>query len=304
MRILLACALALVGCAERPQSRSSDSGGDSPSKSDTSDSKATDECVVEIGGRCFNYDPREHMAESAVARGKADEPTVLSADVAAGKHVQSRWKRTLRYTNDTALAYARIVVSEEGFSASKRARGALWQVINNVRSHRCDNGRLGHIEPLRRISQCKTASGEIVEVGPTETVARARETHLSAMRRLSPHVTGVYDPKRERQRWTSTLLDNGEPPAAWRQCVAEGRPKGCHGDWRLYRDTWTELRVWASKVVSGRLSAPQPCSSAVVAWGGVMDDHIAKARGLERVDCGLDDARNNRFWAKPRSDAS
>lgn len=305
MRILLACVLVLGGCAESPESRPSDDGGDPP-KSDTSDKSDKDECVVEIGDRCFNYDPRESMGESAYARGNDDDkPDVLPARVAAAKHSASSWKRKLRYTEDPALAYARILVSEEGFFASKRARGAIWQVIDNVRAHHCDNGRLSHIEHLRRISQCETREGETVEVGPEETVEQARETYLSAMRRLSPHVTGVYDPKRDRQRWTSTLLDRDEAPAAWRQCVAEDRPKGCHGDWRLYEDAWTDLRAWATKVTSGRQQPPRPCPGAVIAWGGVMDDRIAKARGLVRIDCGLDDAKNNRFWAKPREgDAS
>lgn len=314
--LLLALFAGLVGCInsfDLEQSQS-DAGGDSETTSPsvlekTPEAPNSDEepCVVEFNGRCFNYDPRERMAASAYERAqkeKEDEVESIPAHIASSKHQASSWKRKIRYTEDPAIALARIVVSEEGFFSSPRARGAIWQVIANVRSYHCDNRKLDHIDPLRRITQCRNSEGTLLEVRPSEHVEGARETYLSAMRRLSPHVTGVFDPKRDRQKWTSTLREGSEAPAAWRQCVSDNRPKGCHGDWRLYEDSWSETLEWAQKIITGRHRPMRPCPAPVIAWGGVMDDRIAKARGLVRIDCGLDDALNNRFWAKNRSDPS
>lgn len=279
--LLLSCTLSCGDDGRTPVTDTADAHEPEPVAEPASDPEPEPECVVEIDGRCFNYDPRETHAPSAYERGR----DVLSAGEASGRET---WTPQPDATDDLELAFARVCVSEEGWW-QPTGWAALWQVVGNVRASHCDNGRLHHQPMKRRISQCEV-DGEVVDVDPDGSVEGGRETLLSALRRLAPHATGWAAPVRSRQRWTSTLGPNADAPSGWVECVAEGRPRGCHGQWAAFADRWDAARAEARRVMARSAS---PCPAPVIAWGGNMDIWIAEKRDLASVECG--DVRNHYF---------
>jgi len=194
----------------------------------------------------------------------------------------------------TALMLARICVNEEGWDSPDGCR-AIWAVVQNVRSRRCDPTQARPREVP--VTEC-SLGGRVFAVRG-RAVPGAQETHLSAMRRLSRGTTGHTAPRNARQRWTSTLQDSTEPPLGWRECAGLPAESGCHGTWRRYAGAWGRVLSIARSLVAR--SAPGPlCGSEArlrpIAWGGEMDHWLAERRGLVEVDCGT---TSNSFYAYP-----
>ncbi|MEE8615520.1 MAG: hypothetical protein V3T11_09960 [Roseateles sp.] len=108
--------------------------------------------------------------------------------------------------------------------------------------------------------------------------------YLSVMRQLSPHVTRKFLPKRERQKWTSTLQPIGEdPPDGW---VPER-----DGDWRIYSDSWVRLRAQSVKMWTKQWLGKVPGGGRPKAW-----DRAGYESTRERL-CKLDDGEGNALEA-------
>lgn len=112
-------------------------------------------------------------------------------------------------------------------------------------------------------------------------------SHMQALRRLAPHVTGAKPALLRRHTVFGALPLVGElKPAAWLDR---------DGDWSAYSGNWARFRD--SVIAMVRDGWARRCAGPVHAWGNAQDSRIARARGLERVACG--DAENG-FWALPR----
>jgi hypothetical protein len=191
-----------------------------------------------------------------------------------------------------ALMLARICVNEADWSEADCR--AIWSVVLNVRSRRCDptRARPGEVP----VTECEAEDGS--RFAPARSpAAGAQETLLSAMRRLSRSTTGHSGPRSARQRWTATLQDSSAPPPGWRECGQLPPETGCDGTWRAHAGAWGRVRSLARSLVASGRHSPQ-CGAEgqrrVIAWGGEMDRWLAERRGLVEVDCG-DTA--NRFYA-------
>jgi len=248
--------------------------------------------TVIINGRSFNYDPRERIGVSAYQRGLRTKQMIVRGP----EPQDDRWR--IRRTTDPVLALARICVSEEGFDGDRGCK-AIGEVARNVRSRSCDNTLL-RFQRHTPITQCKLRTGELVQVGPHEKIDGAQETPLSALRRMSRYVTGLVEPIKPRQHWTSTLHASTVQPTGWIECTTDNGQE-CHGTWRNYTERWEEILGLAKELISRRVPV---CPRAnryhgpVIAWGGEMDRKFAERRGLVEIDCG-DTA--NIFYARPRA---
>lgn len=194
----------------------------------------------------------------------------------------------------TALMLARICVNEEGWDSPDGCR-AIWEVVRNVRSRRCDPTRTRPGEVP--ITECSRAGLAFDPAGREHP--GAEETVLSAMRRLSRGTTGHTAPRNARQAWTATLQDSSEPPLGWRECGVLLVESGCDGSWRRYAGPWWRIRMLTRALVAQRGRGPWRGTGArprVIAWGGEMDHWLAVRRGLVEVDCGKTE---NRFYAVP-----
>lgn len=156
-----------------------------------------------------------------------------------------------------ALMLARMCVSEEGW----RAIGcpATWQVVENVRGRNCD---------VPDITEC----------------VDGQETHMSAMRRLSPRVTGQRDPLTQRTRAIASLEDSDAMPSGWLECVRPGMPRSCNGTWSRFVPLWQRARARARSIIQDRNIVA--CPAPVIAWGGRMDDDNMERRNLNRQRIG------------------
>lgn len=171
-----------------------------------------------------------------------------------------------------ALLLAKMCVSEEGWQP--RGCPALWQVIENVRSRSCE-----------RALEC--VNGE--------------ETHLSAMMRLSPRVSGRRPPGTTRVANIAGLTDSDTVPPTWVECEP-GQETGCSGTWERYVPRWQRVRQFAAHIIAQRNI--EQCPAPVISWGGAMDDDHMSRRNERRVEAGSEpllrvacDGTANRFYA-------
>ncbi len=172
---------------------------------------------------------------------------------------------TVESYDNTVLGLAKICVSEEGW-ADRVGCAVLWQIIRVVRARHCDRDR------IPEITNC--IDGE--------------ETYLSAMGRASKHVMQVADPRNHRQRWTSTLNLQLTKPTGWPRRL----------DWEgVFQDRWERSLQIARDLVDGRAHG-RPVRAPIITWGKCgMDDHLALARGLVRVEF---EGADNCLWRRPR----
>lgn len=158
---------------------------------------------------------------------------------------------------------------------------------------------VGPVEPadafLRLAQLCVNESGwsSPADCAAIHAVLRATqrddETLVDAMLRHAPRLFGLRPARTpevaERYRWVRSLRADAGEPEAW---------PADHGPWSRFRERWKEVLRFSRRAVDG--SVRSSCSRPPIAWGGAMDDDIALARGLVRVDCG---ETRNRFWARP-----
>lgn len=216
-----------------------------------------------------------------------------------------------------ATALLRISASEHEFENELDTLG-IFQVMRSVRVSHCDNTRFGdHVR--RRITQCETASGDLVRPGDHETIEGARETRLSAMRRLSERALGVVDPRTRRGQWISTLtLDCTEPDNWPEETIYRGRRRvqRGRGPWEgsSIQENCREIVVLVRGLLDGSIRR-RLSRANLLAWGGrcerhcddpsdrstcrqtgACDDSLACRRGLRRIES---TATSNAFWCRP-----
>lgn len=192
------------------------------------------------------------------------------------------------------LLLARVLVSEASFQ-NRQDGAAIWEVVQAVRSRRCDNRALAHLEPAKQISACQKA-GDVFDVDPGQHVEGAAETYGSAIRRLSRRATGTIEAG-GRYRWISTLQPDGSPPTGWVECDGSGP---CDGRWELFRRRWLGTLEFASRLVAGeeaRACVRTTVTGPPIAWGNAQDRWLARRRGLVPINCGR---THNEFFARPR----
>ena len=166
----------------------------------------------------------------------------------------------------------RVCVSEASFSSWPDCVG-IWEVAKNVRSRKCDR------QKLPSITTCSTRG---------ETVA-------SALRRLSPRVTGGKPARTTRQRWVSHLDLSCEMP--------EGYPS--RQRWNGVRDRCLHFAQLVRGLARGQAVQRVTLGRGVaIAWGGrcerpggACDDAMACRRGLARIPT----ETANAFWCRPGS---
>lgn len=108
-----------------------------------------------------------------------------------------------------------------------------------------------------------------------------------AIRALAPYVTGTRPAKSARHAAYAALPARGAArPEAW--------VEGAFGSWAVYGTRWTKLRAAVAELVRHPITQ---CAGDPIAWGGPMDDHIAIARRLVRLDCGAEVV--NSYWGLP-----
>lgn len=111
-------------------------------------------------------------------------------------------------------------------------------------------------------------------------------SHGAALRALSPHVAGGKPATQRRHALYRTLPARGaQRPALWLDAI--------DGPWSEYAGNWERLRDGVAEAIE--LGFPAPCPP-VVAWGNEGDDSIAQSRRLVRVPCA--GPTRNRFWAR------
>jgi len=174
------------------------------------------------------------------------------------------------------LLLAKMCLSEEGWQP--RGCPAIWQVVENVRERNC-----------RRAIECVDGA----------------ETHLSAMQRLSPRVSGRREVMTSRTAWISNLTDSEDMPTNWVEC-APGQTEDCSGTWDRYKANWTRIRALARRIVTQRNI--EQCAAPVITWGGSMDDGHMSRRNVRRLDAGEEpllrvacEGTANRFYAPASS---
>lgn len=203
-----------------------------------------------------------------------------------------------------ATALMRVWGSEVEWTNERDMIG-IWQVVQNVRARHCDVNQNAHAR--RRITQCRTATGEVVSVEEGDDIEGAEETVLSALRRLSERALGIVDARTRRGAWISSMtLDCSEP---------EGWPR-TRGPWdrSTTRANCEQYAPLARELVSGE-TRRQITQARVIAWGGrcerhcddpadpstcrqtgACDDSMACRRGLTRIH---DTTTSNAFWCRP-----
>ncbi len=124
------------------------------------------------------------------------------------------------------------------------------------------------------------AIAEVVRTNSGVITPGALELH-------APRATGARAALNAHQAWTQQLDAAGSEPASW-HAAHPGVP------WSRYRARWLRVLRGCELIVRGVV--PAVCSRPPIAWGGVMDRHIAQRRGLVRVDCGV---TRNEFWSRP-----
>lgn len=112
-------------------------------------------------------------------------------------------------------------------------------------------------------------------------------SHIEALHRLAPHVTGRKPALLRRHTVYGSLPAFGElRPAAWLD--RDGDWEGVHGT------LWARFRDAVRNVV--RAGFVPPSAHPLEAWGCDADSHIAEARGLARADI---PGTVNAFWYRP-----
>jgi hypothetical protein len=172
----------------------------------------------------------------------------------------------------TATGLFRICMTEADGSEND-CRG-IWQVLNNIRSSKCERGR------IRRITECDESG----------------ETLLSVMRRAQKFALGVVPPRSRRTRW---ITDLGLP------CAQPASYPGSERQWASqYSRPCSEAVTLVNGLVSGE-DTKRSVPGRPIAWGGrcesrggACDDPLACARGLIRIK-GTDTL--NAFWRRPRT---
>jgi hypothetical protein len=152
---------------------------------------------------------------------------------------------------------------------------AIWQVLNNIRSSKCDRDR------IRRITECD-------EDG---------ETLLSVMRRAQKFALGVVPPRSQRTRWIAELELTCEQPESY---------PGSNSQWASqYVRRCGETSDLVQRLVAGQHVDPVIRGARAIAWGGrcesgtgACDDPLACARGLARIP---NTNTANAFWCRPGS---
>lgn len=116
--------------------------------------------------------------------------------------------------------------------------------------------------------------------------ARSRGVgHLRALRELAPHVTGLRPPTTRRHALYGALPASG-------RARPDGWTTARDGDWQVHGRLWETMRervVW-----DAAHGFPAECPADPIAWGGDMDDGIARSRRLARLPCG----EVNHFWSR------
>jgi hypothetical protein len=176
-------------------------------------------------------------------------------------------------TVTTATGLLRICMTEaDGHEADCIG---IWQVLNNIRSSKCDRGR------IRRITECD-------EEG---------ETLLSVMRRAQKFALGVVPPRSRRTRWIAEMELTCEQPESY---------PGSDRQWASqYSRPCAETSALVQRLIAGQHVRPVIRGARAIAWGGrcensrgACDDPLACARGLVRIR-GLE--THNAFWRRAAS---
>jgi hypothetical protein len=167
----------------------------------------------------------------------------------------------------------RICISEA--DGHERDCIAIWQVLNNIRSSKCDRGR------IRRITECDSDG----------------ETLISVMRRAQRVAMGVIPAPSRRSQWISELTTSCDRPETYGYDERHWEQQ--------YRRTCEDTVALARRLVSGEYVAPVIRGVRPITWGGrcedaggACDDPLACARGLARIP-NTDTA--NAFWCRPGS---
>lgn len=306
MRVALATAIALLmlGCGDAPviepvepllvQSRDAEVGEDEAEL-------RYDEAELARSERTFEWDPSQDILPSAVQRGaavravrarRAMSPEQLAQVREQGWNLEAHPESLDALREATISGLHRISASEVEWGNENDLFG-IWEVVRNIRSRSCDNTRFSSSTRVL-ITQCQTEAGALVTVGPEDVVAGARETHLSAMRRLSRYVMGMaHSRTRIRTRWTAHVnLDCEEP---------EDFPTG--RSWAGLRANCLEHAALARQLVEGDLHRDVTGRARAIAWGGrcgrpgfACDDPNACRRGLAAI---TGTETSNRLWCRP-----
>jgi hypothetical protein len=205
-------------------------------------------------------------------------PSAVQRGAAARRRAQARPVDFARLVADSAeLGLFRIAGSEVEWANDRDIIG-IWQVTRAVRARHCNNSRLRRARVL--ITQCQTATGEIVDILPEEIIEDAEETYVSAMRRLSRHVMGAAAARNGRQRWVRQVDLACQRPAAWPQ----------RRSWGRLRPRCEEAVGLVRGLVNGRDRRRVTGAAVPIAWGGrcevdggACDDPLACRRGLARI---------------------
>ena len=235
------------------------------------------------------FDERmEELRRRAKERSQAHEAEVAAAENRPAKHRRVRrwvWESpaetrsklwNVPETQDdrtTATGLLRICMTEaDGHEADCIG---IWQVLNNIRSSKCDRGR------IRRITECD-------ENG---------ETLLSVMRRAQKFALGVVPPRSRRTQWIAELELTCEQPDSY---------PGSERQWASqYSRSCAETSSLVQRLVAGEHVRPVIRGARAITWGGrcendrgACDDPLACARGLVRIR-GLE--THNAFWRRATS---
>jgi hypothetical protein len=224
-----------------------------------------------------SVEAREARAEAEFAKAKTRPPVRKVrrwAWESPGETRSKLWNVPLSDdTVATATGLLRICMTEA--DGDERDCVAIWQVLNNIRSSKCDRAR------IRRITECD-AEGE---------------TLLSAMRRAQKYALGVVPPRSRRTRWIAALELDCEQPADYPGSVKQWRSQ--------YERQCASTSKLVRKLVDGEHVAPVIRRARAIAWGGrcedprgACDDPLACERGLVRI---RGTETHNAFWRRARS---
>lgn len=284
---------------ERATSHDGDGDGDGdsiePLPADEYDEPRIDEAYLARTERTFEYDPRQDILPSAVARARAVRVRRMRA-------AQPLDFATLvpPVTNDgdlmtaTQTALLRISGTEVEFQNENDVI-AFWQIATALRARHCDNSRFAS-NVRTHISQCRTDDGRIVAVANGATIEDAEETHWSILRRLSPYVMGArHTLRNHRQRWARRVVLTCDDPGNY-----TGR-----GGWAALVEDCEATSTLVQGLVDGSIRRRVTRRARPVSWGGrcgrpgyACDDPHACRRGLAQIP---DTGTSNALWCRPGS---